>query len=84
MDINDPYVVGTICEEDSFDLKPVSKITIVHKNGTKLDDVISRKVTNVVWDMYRDDEGNDLRYQLEENGPEIGWMYAIYELERED
>ena len=83
MDINDPYVVGIICEDDSLDLRPVSKITIIHKNGTKLDDVISRKVTNVVWDMYRDDEGNDLRYQLEENGPEIGWMYAIYELERD-
>ena len=31
-----------------------------------------------------DKDGKDLTYQLEENGPEITWMFAIYEMEKED
>ena len=43
-----------------------------------------RKVTNVTWDAYKDEEGKDLTYKLQEDGPEITWMFAIYEMERKD
>ena len=39
-----------------------------------------RKVTNCGWDTFRDENGNDAKYQNEEDGTEIPWMYAIYEL----
>ena len=47
-------------------------------------EVMTRKVVNVAWDAYKDKDGKDMTYQLEENGPEITWMFAIYEMEKED
>ena len=77
VDINDPYTIGAICKEDSFELMPVKEITFIHGNET-----MNRKVTNYAWDAFKDADGNDLTYQDEENGPEIPWIYAIYELEK--
>lgn len=77
VDINDPYTIGAICKEDSFELMPVKEITFIHGN-----EIMERKVTNYAWDAYKDAEGNDLTYQNEDNGPEIPWIYAIYELEK--
>ena len=77
--------VDLICKENSLELKPVKTIKILHRNGNKTGiDTMLRKVTNVAWDAYKDKEGKDLTYQLEENGPEITWMYAVYEMEMED
>jgi len=78
MDINDPYVIEAICKEDSFELKEVKEIRFIHAT-----DVIVRKVKNCGWDAYKDADGNDLTYKPDENSPEIIWMYAVYELERE-
>ena len=78
VDINDPYTIGAICKEDSFELMPVKEITFIHGNET-----MNRKVTNYAWDAFKDADGNDLTYQNEENGPEIPWIYAIYELAKE-
>lgn len=85
IDINDPYAVDVLCQEDSLELKPVTKIRIIHRNSKETDvDVMTRKVVNVAWDAYKDKDGKDMTYQLEENGPEITWMFAIYEMEKED
>ena len=78
VDINDPYTIGAICKEDSFELMPVKEITFIHGN-----EIMNRKVTNYAWDAFKDADGNDLTYQNEENGPEIPWIYAIYELAKE-
>lgn len=84
MDINDPYVIETICKEDSFELKAVREIRFIHADRKKPQkDVIVRKVTNCGWDAYKDAEGKDLTYKLDDDSPEITWMYAVYELERE-
>ena len=56
---------------------PVKEITFFHGS-----EIMERKVTNYAWDAYKDAEGNDLTYQNEDNGPEIPWIYAIYELEK--
>ena len=81
IDINDPYTIGIICKDDSFELKPVKELRIIHANKeTKQNDVMVRKVTNCGWDTFRDENGNDAKYQNEEDGTEIPWMYAIYEL----
>jgi hypothetical protein len=65
IDINDPYVVDVLCKEDSLELKPVKKIRIIRRTANKTQtDVITRKVTNVVWDAYKDEEGKDLTYKL--------------------
>jgi hypothetical protein len=85
IDINDPYTIGIICKDDSFELKPVKELRIIHANKeTKQNDVMVRKVTNCGWDTFRDENGNDAKYRNEEDGAEIPWMYAIYELERKD
>ena len=85
IDINDPYVVDILCKEDSLELKPVKEIRIIHRDKVKTEiDVITRKVTNVSWDAYKDEEGKDLTYKLQDDGPEITWMFAIYEMERID
>ena len=78
VDINDPYTIGAICKEDSFELMPVKEITFIHGNET-----MNRKVTNYAWDAFKDADGKDQTYQNEENGPEIPWIYAIYELAKE-
>ena len=84
IDINDPYTIGIICKDDSFELKPVKELRIIHANKeTKQNDVMVRKVTNCGWDTFRDENGNDAKYQNEEDGTEIPWMYAIYELGKE-
>ena len=44
---------------------------------------MNRKVTNYAWDAFKDADGKDQTYQNEENGPEIPWIYAIYELAKE-
>ena len=81
IDINDPYTIGIICKDDSFELKPVKELRIIHANKeAKQNDVMVRKVTNCGWDTFRDENGNDAKYQNEEDGTEIPWMYAIYEL----
>ena len=81
IDINDPYTIGIICKDDSFELKPVKELRIIHANKeTKQNDVMVRKVTNCGWDTFKDENGNDAKYQNEEDGTEIPWMYAIYEL----
>ena len=77
MDINDPYVIDTICKEDSFELKPVKEITFI--NGKNK---ITRKVKNFGWDAYKDEKGNDLKYIPEGGTEETLWAYAIYELEK--
>ena len=83
IDINDPYTIGIICKDDSFELKRVKELRIIHANkGTKQNDVMVRKVTNYGWDTFRDENGNDAKYHNEEDGAEIPWMYAIYELEK--
>ena len=83
IDINDPYTIGIICKDDSFELKPVKELRIIHANKeTKQNDVMVRKVTNCGWDTFRDENGNDAKYQNEEDGTEIPWMYAIYELRK--
>lgn len=83
IDINDPYTIGIICKDDSFELKPVKELRVIHANKeTKQNDVMVRKVTNCGWDTFRDENGNDAKYQNEEDGTEIPWMYAIYELEK--
>lgn len=78
VDINDPYTIGAICKEDSFELMPISEITFIHGNET-----MNRKVTNYAWDAFKDADGKDQTYQNEDNGPEIPWIYAIYELAKE-
>lgn len=78
VDINDPYTIGAICKEDSFELMPISEITFIHG-----DETMNRKVTNYAWDAFKDADGKDQTYQNEENGPEIPWIYAIYELAKE-
>ena len=78
VDINDPYTIGAICKEDSFELMPISEITFIHG-----DEIMNRKVTNYAWDAFKDADGKDQTYQNEENGPEIPWIYAIYELAKE-
>jgi len=84
MDINDPYVIETICKEESFELKPVKEIRFIHYNHNKTEkDVIVRKVKNCGWDAYKDEEGKDLTYTIDDDSPVITWMYAVYELERE-
>ena len=81
IDINDPYVVDIICKEDSLELKPVKEIKIMHRKTDSAEiDVITRKVTNVSWDAYKDEDGKDLTYKLQEDGPEITWMFSIYEM----
>lgn len=78
VDINDPYTIGAICKEDSFELMPISEITFIHG-----DETMNCKVTNYAWDAFKDADGKDQTYQNEENGPEIPWIYAIYELAKE-
>ena len=78
VDINDPYTIGAICKEDSFELMPISEITFIHGNET-----MNRKVTNYAWDAFKDADGKDQTYQNEDNGPEIPWIYSIYELAKE-
>ena len=77
IDINDPYVIDTICKEDSFELKPVKEITFI--NGKER---ITRKVKNFGWDAYRDADGNDLKYTTKDGEEEMLWALAIYELEK--
>ena len=77
MDINDPYVIETICKEDSFELKPVKGITF--KNGKLL---ATYKVKNYGWDAFKTPDGKEITYKLDNDGPEILWMYAVYELEK--
>ena len=78
VDINDPYTIGAICKEDSFELMPISEITFIHG-----DETMNRKVTNYAWDAFKDADGKDQTYQNEDNGPEIPWIYAIYELAKD-
>ena len=77
IDINDPYVIDTICREDSFELKPVKEITFI--NGKNK---ITRKVKNFGWDAYKDADGNDLKYTTKDGGEEMLWALAVYELEK--
>jgi hypothetical protein len=77
IDINDPYVIDTICKEDSFELKPVKEITFI--NGK---DKITRKVKNFGWDAYKDADGNDLKYTTKDGEEEMLWALAVYELEK--
>lgn len=77
IDINDPYVIDTICKEDSFELKPVKEITFI--NGKNK---ITRKVKNFGWDAYKDADGNDLKYTTKDGKEEMLWALAVYELEK--
>ncbi len=76
MDINDPNVIDTICKDDSFELRPVTKLTLKHYKFSK-----DYKVTEYGWDAFRDADGKDIVYETED-GQEVTWMYAIYRLER--
>lgn len=77
MDINDPYVIDIICKEDSFELKPVKKITFV--NGKNK---ITCMVKGFGWDAYKDDKGNDLKYIPEGGTEETLWAFAVYKFEK--
>lgn len=55
MDINDPYIIDTICKEGSFELKPVKEITFI--NGKNR---MTRKVKEFGWDTFKDTKGNEV------------------------
>ncbi len=76
MDISDPYVVDIVCKEESFELKPVKKITFVNGNVR-----VDRDVEEYGWDAFRDSEDNDILLNPEdEKDKQIPWAYAIYKL----
>ncbi len=71
MDINDPFTVDKICEEESFELRKVSSIEFVHGKET-----MEFEVKELGWDSYKDEGGKDLTYQDGED--EIPWIFAVY------
>lgn len=78
MDINDPFIIDTICKEGSIELKPVKEITFI--NGKNR---MTRKVKEFGWDTFKDTKGNEVFFipkgEAEEEEP---WAYAIYILEQ--
>lgn len=76
MDMCDPYIIETICQEDSFELKPVKKITFTQEGKQ-----VTREVEEYGWDAFRDANDNDIVLNPEDDkNKQIPWAYAIYKL----
>ena len=75
IDMMDPNVIEAICMEDSFELKPVKQITFICSDRT-----VTREVKKCGWDAYKDQNGNDIIFNPDDDGEKVPWMYAIYEL----
>lgn len=71
IDLNDPYTVDNVCNEGSFELKPVKSIRFIY--GVE---EMAFYVDEFGWDAYRDAQGEDLIYGEDKTL----WAYAIYQL----
>ena len=74
LDIIDPNTVGVICQEDSFDLKPVKEITFIHD-----DSKVTLKVDRYFVISYFGKDRKDVKISFK--GQEIPWLFANYILD---
>lgn len=76
IDIIDSNVIEAICKKDSFELKPVTKITFISESTQ-----VEREVAEFGWDAYKDQDGNDIIFNPEDKEEnQVPWMFAVYSL----